>query len=307
MSPECSSLSFATAPGTSSLISVELFQSAESSVVDTQYFGMLLNLSAKPISSVRSGQAAAKPSYVMRPSSRASAPITSSSLNLSPSSPRANLNAQPPWRVPSDPPGSSTTPSTLMNCETTILPIGTPVRLLAGEDEPHESNSSGRLHGMSFLQPAAPPFDLDEWKAKPYLERIKANCQDWAVNGFGPPEVIYLLYAIKLVVYLGGAFLLMGATTPGLGGLGSIGDWWTNPIVFQKLAVWTLLWEIVGIGPGSMQLAARYGPILGGALYWLRPGMVRLPPWPDKVPFTRGTRRTLVDVALYVGVLGVGV
>jgi hypothetical protein len=159
---------------------------------------------------------------------------------------------------------------------------------------------------MSFLEPAPPPFDLEEWKAKPYLARLKANCQDWAVNGFGTPDVIFLLYAAKLVVYVAGMFLVVSVTTPGIGGLGEIGDWWTEPIVYQKFAVWTLLWEILGVGSGSMQLAARYGPVIGGALYWLKPGTVRLPPWPDKVPLTRGYRRTLIDVGLYAGVLATG-
>ena len=58
---------------------------------------------------------------------------------------------------------------------------------------------------MSFLQPAPPPFDLDEWRAKPYLARLKANCQDWAVNGFGPPDVVYLLYASSSSIYVVGA------------------------------------------------------------------------------------------------------
>jgi hypothetical protein len=159
---------------------------------------------------------------------------------------------------------------------------------------------------MSFLQPAPPPFDLDEWRTKPYLARLKANCQDWAVNGFGPPEVVFLLYAIKLVVYVAGAAAVISAT-PGLGGLGDIGHWWTEPIVYQKFAVWTLLWEILGLGSGSMQLTARYGPVIGGVLYWLRPGMVRLAPWPDKVPLTRGHRRTLLDVGLYAGLLATGI
>src|SRR6266511_1059306 len=43
------------------------------------------------------------------------------------------------------------------------------------------------------------------------------------------------------------------------------------------------------------------------AAYRLRPGTVRLAPWPDEVPLTGGTRRTLADVALYVGVLGAAV
>jgi hypothetical protein len=160
---------------------------------------------------------------------------------------------------------------------------------------------------MSFLQPSPPPFDLEEWKARPYLARLKANCQDWAVNGFGTPGVVYLLYFVKLAVFVLGAFFVISVTTPGIGSLGDIGDWWTKPIVFQKFAVWTVIWEILGLGSGSMQLAARYGPVIGGALYWLRPGTVRLPPWPDRVPLTRGNRRTLADVALYAGVLASGV
>jgi hypothetical protein len=160
---------------------------------------------------------------------------------------------------------------------------------------------------MGFLQPSPPPFDLAEWRAKPYLTRLKLNCQDWAVNGFAPPDAVYLLYIVKLVLFLFGAALVVSLTTPGVGGLTDIGDWWTQPIVFQKLVVWTSMWEIIGLGSGSMQLAARYGPIIGGALYWLRPGTVRLPPWPDKVPLTRGNRRTIFDVALYAGILATGV
>ncbi len=122
------------------------------------------------------------------------------------------------------------------------------------------------------------------------------------MNGFGTPYVVYLLYIVKLVVYSVGAALVI-STTPGLGGLGDFGDWWTEPIVWQKLAVWTLLWEIIGLGCGSMPLTFRFSPMIGGILYWLRPGTVRLPPWPDKVPLTKGTTRTLFDVALYAGVL----
>jgi hypothetical protein len=44
--------------------------------------------------------------------------------------------------------------------------------------------------------------------------------------------------------------------------------------------------------------------MVGGFLYWLRPGTTRLPPWPERVPGTRGTTRTWVDVALYIGLIG---
>jgi transmembrane protein DUF3556 len=162
------------------------------------------------------------------------------------------------------------------------------------------------LGTMGFLQPAPPPFDLEEWKARPYLARIKPNAQEWALNGFGAPGIVYLLYAVKLLVFVFGAWLVIWSTTPGLGGFGDVGRWWVQPIVFQKVAVWTLLWEIIGLGSGSMPLTGRFSPMIGGVLYWLRPRTVRLPPWPDKAPFTAGYRRNLADVALYFGVLTSG-
>ncbi len=158
---------------------------------------------------------------------------------------------------------------------------------------------------MSFFSPSPPPFELEEWQEKPHLARLKPLVQDWGENGFGSPTGVYLLYALKLVVYAGGALLAI-STTPGLGGVGDFSGWWTEPIVFQKFALWTLLWEILGLGAGSMPLSFRFVPPIGGPLYWLRPGTVRLPPWPDKVPFTAGTRRTGLDVALYAAVLLTG-
>jgi hypothetical protein len=60
-----------------------------------------------------------------------------------------------------------------------------------------------------------------------------------------------------------------------------------------------MLWEVLGLGAGSLPLTLRFSPMVGGFLYWLRPGTVRLPPWPERVPGTRGTTRTPLDVALY--------
>jgi hypothetical protein len=156
---------------------------------------------------------------------------------------------------------------------------------------------------VGFLQPTPPPFETSEWERKSHLERIKPLAQDWAVNGFGTPGFVYLLYLVKVVVYALGGLLVISATTPGLGGLGELSDWWTEPIVFQKAVVWTMLWEVLGLGAGSLPLTLRFSPMIGGVLYWLRPGTTRLPPWPGKVPLTKGTRRTILDVALYAGLL----
>src|SRR5215475_1634666 len=101
----------------------ELAQTASGSVSveETTYLVEPLNLSANSPS--REGQCFANSSKVRRPSSIASEPIVSSSLNLSPSSPRSKRNAQPPPSRSSDPPGSSKTPSSVTNSVTTTRAI----------------------------------------------------------------------------------------------------------------------------------------------------------------------------------------
>jgi len=148
---------------------------------------------------------------------------------------------------------------------------------------------------MGLLDPTPPPFEVSEWRRLPHLERIKPLAQDWALNGFGTPVAVYFLYVFKVLIYAGGGALLIFATS----------GWpeWTAPIVFQKAVIWTLLWEVLGLGAGSLPLTLRFSPMVGGFLYWLRPGTTRLPPWPQKVPGTGGTTRTWLDVGLYGGLL----
>src|SRR5690348_6156145 len=64
-----------------------------------------------------------------------------------------------------------------------------------------------------------------------------------------------------------------------------------------------MLFEVVGLGCGFGPLNNRFFPPMGSILYWLRPDTIRLPPWPERVPFTRGTARTRFDVLLYAMLL----
>jgi hypothetical protein len=148
---------------------------------------------------------------------------------------------------------------------------------------------------MGLLDPAPPPFEVSEWRRLSHLERIKPLAQDWALNGFGTPVAVYFLYVFKVLAYAGLGALLIFATS----------GWpsWTDPIIFQKAVIWTLLWEVLGLGAGSLPLTLRFKPMIGGVLYWLRPGTTRLPPWPERVPGTRGTTRTWLDVGLYAGLI----
>jgi hypothetical protein len=152
---------------------------------------------------------------------------------------------------------------------------------------------------MGLLDPAPPPFEVSEWRRLSHLERIKPLAQDWALNGFGTPVAVYFLYVFKVLAYVGLGALAIFATS----------GWpsWSDPIVFQKAVIWTMLWEVLGLGAGSLPLTLRFKPMIGGVLYWLRPETTRLPPWPEMIPGTRGTRRTWLDVGLYAGLLATAV
>jgi hypothetical protein len=156
---------------------------------------------------------------------------------------------------------------------------------------------------MGFMSPELPDVDHDTWPTLPRATRLQIVTRHWAEHGFGTPYAVYLLYLMKIALYIAAPAAII-SLTPGLGGLGHIGDWWTQPIVYQKVVVFTLIFEVLGLGCGSGPLTGRFLPPIGGVLYWLRPNTIRLPAWPDKVPFTRGDSRGPVDIALYAIVLG---
>ncbi len=154
---------------------------------------------------------------------------------------------------------------------------------------------------MGFIQPNLPVVDMAEWSKLPRAERIVPMARHIAENGFGTPLIMHVMYGVKIALYILGAWLCAWSTT-GIGGFADVAAWWTEPIVFQKAVLFTMLFEVVGLGCCFGPLAGRYFPPMGSILYWLRPGTIRLPPWPNRVPMTKGSNRTPFDAVLY-GVL----
>ncbi|MEX0579798.1 MAG: DUF3556 domain-containing protein [Mycobacterium sp.] len=155
---------------------------------------------------------------------------------------------------------------------------------------------------MGFLKQEAPIIDFDEWSKGTRAEKIRPMARHWAEIGFGTPVALHLFYVLKIGLYILGAWLFALATK-GIDGFTNVGAWWSEPIVFEKVVLFTILFEVIGLGCGFGPLNNRFFPPMGSILYWLRPGTIRLPPWPTRVPLTRGDGRTPVDVALYGALL----
>jgi hypothetical protein len=155
---------------------------------------------------------------------------------------------------------------------------------------------------MGFLKQDAPVIDYEEWSKGTRAEKIVPMARHWAEVGFGTPVVLHLFYVVKILLYVLAAWLIVLATD-GIDGFTNVASWYAEPIVFEKVVLYTMLFEVVGLGCGFGPLNNRFFPPMGSILYWLRPKTIRLPPWPNRIPLTKGTTRTPFDAALYAALL----
>jgi hypothetical protein len=143
---------------------------------------------------------------------------------------------------------------------------------------------------------------LATWQDRPYLERMKILAVHWIDYGFGTPKMIHALYVVKIAFFIL-AGLLLASRTSGIGSIADFTSWWLQPIFYQKLVIWVILYEVLGLGASCGPLAFKFKPWVGGCTYWLRPGTIKLPPWPGRNPIGGGAKRTVFDVILYLGMI----
>lgn len=155
---------------------------------------------------------------------------------------------------------------------------------------------------MGLKEGVFPPVDPATFMKTPYLERIKILSRHWGEYGFGAPKITAIVYVAKLLFFYALIGLLIVTLTSGHDPF-SPKEWWDQPIIWQKLLIWTMFLEAVGFAGSWGPLAGHFKPMTGGILYWARTGTLKNPPFPDKVPGTKGHFRTPVDVALYLGFL----
>lgn len=149
---------------------------------------------------------------------------------------------------------------------------------------------------MGLLDPILPDYDPLEWRGLGFADRARKVCCSWALQGYGTPRAIAVVYAAKAGLFALG-WALFCSLSPSLGSLSEIGQWWLEPLAFAKAILWSALFEVLGLGCGSGPLTGRYAPPIGGLLYFLRPGTVKRP------LIGGGDRRGWLDVALYLALI----
>jgi len=151
---------------------------------------------------------------------------------------------------------------------------------------------------MGFTKPNFPPIDPEEFLRRPLMDRMKYLALWWVENGFGTPRVIHTVYVLKLLFFfiLGGVVV---ATTTSHLVFWDVASWWNQPVVYQKVILWTVFLEALNVAGSWGPLVGKFKPMTGGVRFWAKLGTIRQRPW-KWVPFTAGDRRTVLDVALYV-------
>jgi hypothetical protein len=151
---------------------------------------------------------------------------------------------------------------------------------------------------MGYRTAELPPVELDKFASIPFMERMKMLQLHWVQHGFGTPKQTITFYVWKIFFYGLFGLIVAGTFTAGLE-FNDIGSWWDEPILYQKLMVWTVLLEILGLAATCGPMAFHFDPPIGGVLYWWQNDTIRIPPYPKYLPFTRGGRRTPWDTGLY--------
>lgn len=155
---------------------------------------------------------------------------------------------------------------------------------------------------MGFKTGEFPRVDTETFLEQPLMDRMKTLALHWCEHGFGTPRMVHTVYLVKLTFFYVGLGLVLATTTSDLPAFWHVGQWWDQPVVYQKAMIWTMLLEAIGVAGSWGPLAGKFKPMTGGIRYWARPGTIRLRPW-KAVPGTAGTTRTVLDVGLYVGFL----
>lgn len=126
---------------------------------------------------------------------------------------------------------------------------------------------------------------------------VREGCEDYVLRGIGLPLAAYLFHAVKLCLFVLG-WMFFCSFTQGLGSPSHLGSWWLEGIAFQKAFLWACLVEVLGFGCMSGPLGFHIWPPFTAFLHFLRPGTVKLAPFPD-LPLFGGVTRTWLDVTLY--------
>jgi len=149
--------------------------------------------------------------------------------------------------------------------------------------------------------PDSLPHDIHYIKAQSFPERIRLVCRAWILQENATPVPVYFGYIFKIALFFVGGWWFFCSFSSTTTSIANFGSWAMTPVAFQKAVLWALTYESLGLGCSTGPMTGRFIPPIGGCLYFLRPGTIKLP-YPAHWKILGGSTRTWVDVGLYAAI-----
>ena len=155
---------------------------------------------------------------------------------------------------------------------------------------------------LKLPRPRPLPYDALKLSRASWAQKVKSASRAWAIQGYGAPKTVYIFYVVKVFLFLLGALFLC-----------SIADGWVTTRAlhdnlldlesFKRVLLYSMMFELLGLGCGSGPLTARYVPPIAACLHFGRPGTVKLP-FLKRLRFRR-TTRGWIEASLYWCLIGI--
>jgi hypothetical protein len=146
--------------------------------------------------------------------------------------------------------------------------------------------------------PDLPPYEAERILQAPFPERLRLVCRSWAAQVAPNQPVVLALYWAKYIFLYVGGFAFFASFNAGYPGFLSPIEWAFTATAFKKMIAWSIFYELTGLGCGWGPMNARFKPMMGGSLYFLRPGSTKLPLFPG-APVIGARVRGWLDVGLF--------
>ena len=156
---------------------------------------------------------------------------------------------------------------------------------------------------LKLPRPRPLPYDALKLSRASWAQKVKSASRAWAIQGYGAPKTVYIFYVVKVFLFLLGALFFC-----------SIADGWVTTRAlhdnlldlesFKRVLLYSMMFELLGLGCGSGPLTARYVPPIAACLHFGRPGTVKLP-FLKRLPWFRRTTRGWIEASLYWCLIGI--
>ncbi|MCH2170455.1 DUF3556 domain-containing protein [Myxococcota bacterium] len=150
--------------------------------------------------------------------------------------------------------------------------------------------------------PGEPDFPtIDQIVDLRFADRLPLLCKEWASQRSATPFSIIVMYWAKYFLLFIGGWAFFASFADDYPGFFSF-DWFFTWDAFQRAVLWCMLYELLGFGCSSGPMNGKFSPLIGGFLYFARPGTTKLslvPNW----PILGGVTRSWLDVIGYVAMV----